>query len=199
MNPANQLNNLIEMACRRSDFEHRSILPSSYKDQSTLNQILDSKNYFLTSSVLGMEAMSNVIEDQAIRTGGKFSFYTGCQKLSWLKPQQERYKKLCQLANSVTIFGLLDDVSWNYPNLKVVGLENQPSFETPGSTLLHNWFVVLSNPQFVSIALLAREIPGAKTLKKTIFRNFEGFWTYDQPIINEIVKILNCYNTFVGR
>ena len=65
------------------------------------------------------------------------------------------------------------------------------------SSLAHNWFVVLNNPRFVSMALVANEQPRPKnstrTTSKLLFRNFEGFWTYDQAVIDRVTGILDDY------
>jgi len=195
MNHAEELNKLIEIASRRTDFQTVGYRSFEQESHDNLNEALTSSNLFFTSSVLGMEAISHVIEDQAINLGGKFNFYSGFQKFSRLKPQEERYKKLCRLGNPINIFGIPDTRTWDDVNLKVIILENKPSLED--SSLAHNWFVVLNNPDFVSMALVASELPRPKVSVRNpdrlVYRNFEGFWTYNQIIINEVVRILDSY------
>ena len=64
-------------------------------------------------------------------------------------------------------------------------------------SLTHNWFVVLHCPQFVSMAMVTRELPRTDNdkpihaLDKLVYRNFEGFWTYDKDVVNQIVTILD--------
>lgn len=195
MNHATELNKLVEIASRRTDFKTTGYRSFEQETQQSLTDALKSSNLFFTCSVLGMEAISHVIEDQAINLGGKFDFYAGFQKFSRLMPQEERYRKLSMLNNPINIFGIPDAQPWKAPNLKVFTLQKPRSPED--SSLTHNWFVVLNNPQFVSMALIASELPQAKLSvrnpDKLVYRNFEGFWTYNQTVINEVVNILDSY------
>ena len=196
MTHAEDLNKLIEIASRRSDFQSSGYRSFEREDQASLGTALQAGNLFFTTSVLGMEAISHVIEDQALNIGGNFSFYTGFQKFSRLIPQNERYKKLCKTGNPINIFGIPDAAPWlDEPNLNAITLDKVPSLEEP--SLAHNWFVVLNNPRFVSMALVANELPRAKSsvrgLTQIVYRNFEGFWTYNQTVIDEVVSILEDY------
>ena len=144
---------------------------------------------------MGMEAVSHVIEDQALTLGGKFKFYTAFQKFSRLKPQEGRYRKLLKLGNPIYIFGIPDAPLWSDDNLKVIALDRPADPDT--ATLSKNWFVVLNNPQFVSMALVAHELPNRQrpvgAPDKLLYRNFEGFWTYDREVIGAVVTILDDY------
>ena len=195
MNHAEELNKLIAIAGRRSDFQTAGYRSFEQDNQASLNEALKSSNLFFTTSVLGMEAISHVIEDQAINLGGQFSFYSGFQKFSHLQPQATRYKKLCQTGNRINVFGIPDIELWTDPNLRVIILAKKPTLDV--TSLAHNWFVVLNNPQFVSMALVASEQPRPKLAvrnpDKLVYRNFEGFWTYNQAVINEVVSILDDY------
>jgi DICT domain-containing protein len=196
MNHAQDLNKLIETASRRADFQSSGYRSFETENQADLDTALQAGNLFFTTSVLGMEAISHVIEDQALNIGGNFSFYTGFQKFSRMKAQQERYKKLCKTGNSINIFGIPDTQPWlDEPNLHVITLNKVPSPAEPN--LAQNWFVVLNNPKFVSIALVAHELPGAKNpprgVTRLVYRNFEGFWTYNQAVIDQLVGILDDY------
>src|SRR5690349_5393397 len=104
MNHAEELNKLIDIASRRSDFQSAGYRAFEQDNQASLGEALKSSNLFFTTSVLGMEAISHVIEDQAINLGGKFNFYSGFQKFSRLQPQEHRYKKLCQTGNRINVF-----------------------------------------------------------------------------------------------
>lgn len=196
MNHAEDLNKLIEIASRRADFQSSGYRSFEKEDQANLGTALQAGNLFFTTSVLGMEAISHVIEDQALNIGGEFSFYTGFQKFSRLIPQEERYKKLCKTGNPINIFGIPDsELLLDGPNLHAITLNKVPSLEE--TSLVHNWFVVLNNPRFVSMALVAHELPRAKSsvrgLMKMVYRNFEGFWTYNQAVIDQVVSILDDY------
>ncbi len=194
MNHAEDLNKLIAIASRRSDFQSSGYRSFDQENQANLGTALQAANLFFTTSVLGMEAISHVIEDQALNIGGSFNFYTGFQKFSRLLPQEERYKNLCKTGNYVNIFGIPDIQPWpDEPNLHAITLDKVPSLDEP--SLTHNWFVVLNNPRFVSMALVARELPRAKNplrgAASLIYRNFEGFWTYNQTVIDQVVAILD--------
>lgn len=195
MNHAEELNKLIEVASQRTDFQSTGFRAFNEEGPGTLNASLKAGNLFFTTSVLGMEAISHVIEDQGINLGGKFTFYSGFQKFSRMMPQRERYKKLCQTGNPVNIFGIPDADPWSEPNMRIITLPKVPSLDEP--SLAHNWFVVLNNPRFVSMALVANELPRqrntTRTTNKLLFRNFEGFWTYDQEVIDRVTGILDDY------
>src|SRR5579859_7154321 len=121
MNHAEDLNKLIEIASRRSDFQSSGYRSFENEDQANLGTALQASNLFFTTSVLGMEAISHVIEDQALNIGGNFSFYTGFQKFSHMMPQMERYKKLCKTGNSINIFGIPDSQPWlDEPHLNAI-------------------------------------------------------------------------------
>lgn len=202
MNHAEDLNKLIEIASRRSDFQSSVYRSFESEDQANLGTALQAGNLFFTTSVLGMEAISHVIEDQALNIGGSFSFYTGFQKFSHMMPQIDRYKKLSKTGNSINIFGIPDSQPWlEGPNLHAIILDKVPSPEEP--SLAHNWFVVLNNPKFVSMALVANELPRPKNTvrgaTRLFYRNFEGFWTYNQAIIDQVVSILDDYIRVKGN
>jgi len=150
---------------------------------------------FFTTSVLGMNAISHVIEDQAMTMGQAVRFYASFQKFSRVQPQQARYRQLLAAHIPVYLFGIADAPLWEDPCLKPVTLSSPTRPGQP--SLTHNWFVVLNNPQFVSMALVGRELPNStKPLHapdKLLYRNFEGFWTYDKAVIGQVVEILDDY------
>ena len=195
MNYAVELDKIIELASDRSDFTPQGYRPFEQEQTADLRQNLKKANLFFTCSVLGMEAVSHVIEDQATNVGGPFEFYSGFQKFSRIRPQEARYRRLVTLGNPIYLFGVPDVSVWEHPNLKKVLLA-PPQHEE--HNLAHNWFVVLNNPQFVSMALVARELPNATSRpvaapNKLLYRNFEGFWTYDKDVITVVVDILQGY------
>lgn len=195
MKHAEELNKLIAIAARRPDFNNEGQRAFEAENKTNLLSNLQTANLFFTCSVLGMEAVSHVIEDQAMNLGGQFRFYSAFQKFSRFRPQQERYQRLLTLGNPIYIFGIPDIMPPSHPNLKVVNLEKSPG--EVGSDLSHSWVVILDNPQFVSMALVARELPGSPRPRgapdKLVYRNFEGFWTYDHSVISQVVKVLDDY------
>ncbi len=157
--------------------------------------VVKNSNVFFTSSVLGMQAVSHVIEDQALTIGGSHKFYSGFQKFSRAKLQQERYQQLLKNQNPIYLFGVPDAELWHDPYLKQVPLT--PTDDPTKPDLSQNWFVILHNPMFVSMALVSREFPNpnrpANAADKLVYRRFEGFWTYDLEIIGQVVAILDDY------
>ncbi len=197
MNHAEEMNKMIALAAGRPDFEAQGFRHYESESQASLKKASQASNLFFTCSVLGMEAVSHVIEDQAVTLGGQFRFYSAFQKFSRFKPQEERYQRILSLNNPVYIFGIPDVPLTTTSNLYPVELE-KPT--TPDETnLSHNWFVVLHNPHFVSMALVAQEFPSetrsvpAGASQKLVYRNFEGFWTYDREVISQVVTILDDY------
>jgi DICT domain-containing protein len=197
MNHASELNKLIEVAARRSDFNAQGYRSFEAEETNQLAKALKTANLFFTCSVLGMEAVSHVIEDQAVNLGGQFRFYSAFQKMSRFRPQEERYRRLFKLGNPIYLFGIPDVPVRDEPNLHFVPL-NRDDAPNPNN-LAHNWFVVLDNPGLVSMALVARELPSnprpVGAPDKLVYRNFEGFWTYDKDIIGVVVGILDDYIT----
>ncbi len=194
-NYVEELNKLITLAAQGSSFEPQGFRNFEQEEPDTLTKSLQSSNLFFTSSVLGMKAVSHVIEDQAINLGGSFRFFSAFQRFSRLKPQEKRYRRILELGNPVFIFGIPDVAVFSNPNLYVINLPEASGLEQPD--LSHNWFVVLDSPEMVSMALVARELPNLGRPKnapdKLLYRNFEGFWTYDQSVITEVASLLDGY------
>jgi DICT domain-containing protein len=144
---------------------------------------------------MGMQAVSQVIENQALSLEGAFRFYSAFQKFSRFTPQEKRYRQLVALGHPVYIFGLPDAPVLADPNLHVINLKESAGFGQP--SLANNWFVILDSPEMVSMALVARELPPVnrprKAPAKLIYRNFEGFWTYDSAAIAQLTAILDDY------
>lgn len=184
---ANQLSKLIDQVARRANGQAESF--SAY---STLP--LDKA--FFTTSVLGMQAISHVIEDKVMEmaeTSPETRFYSAFQKFSRMKPQMRRYHNLTSRHIPINVFGIADVPLWQDDYLRPIVL---PETQGERLALSHFWFVVLHDPNFVSMALLGRELPSGWPTRfsdKVMFRNFEGFWTYDNQIINQIVALLDDY------
>ncbi|HEX2912961.1 MAG TPA: DICT sensory domain-containing protein [Chloroflexia bacterium] len=189
-NHAEELNHLIGLAANRPDFQQQGYL-STENNFSKLND--PSVNLMFTCSVMGMEAISHVIEDQAINTRGNWRFYSAFQKFSRMKPQEERYRRLVSQGNPVYIFGQADYLPFSAANLHQINLDLGD--RQANEHLAHNWFVVLYNPSLVSMALVARELPAnfrpTGAPDKLVYRNFEGFWTYNPDMIGRVVDILD--------
>jgi|GEM_PF-2402104 len=185
-----QLNNLIRASAT-------DLTDVGYKELEKPENLtpLKNSNVFFTSSVLGMQAVSHVIEDQALTIGGSHKIYSGFQKFSRVKHQQERYQQILKNQNPIYLFGVPDAELWQDPFLKPVPLPYSNDFSKPN--LNQNWFVILHNPKFVSMALVSRELPNpnrpANAADKLVYRRFEGFWTYDLNIIGQVVGILDDY------
>jgi DICT domain-containing protein len=186
MDHAKRLNALIDLAA--TEFK------AGANSSSSING-LPKPNLFFTTSVLGMQAISRVIEDQALSQGHSFRLYSAFQKLSRYQQQRERYEKILATKNPVYIFGIPDNLPANRLGLTVVPLERSARLDQ--ISLANNWFVILHNPQLVSMALIAREIPSSlypgNVTDSMLYRSFEGFWTYDKNIIDQAVQILDDY------
>jgi DICT domain-containing protein len=167
-----------------------------YQEFTEANVIakLKGRNAFFTTSVLGMNSISHVIEAQALDVSKPVRFYAAFQKFSRLSSQEKRYRKLLAAHIPVYLFGMADVPLWSDPNLHPVVLSRPQDYQP---SLIHNWFVVLYNPQFVSMALVTRELPTVSrplnAPDKLVYRNFEGFWTYDKELVQEIITILDEY------
>ncbi len=189
MDHAAELSNLINLCSGK-------FVDSGYKpfENEKTRAELKNSDVFFTSSVLGMQAVSHVIEDQAVSMGKFRRFYCGFQQFSKMRPQRERYEKVLGVGCPVYIFGQADVELWQNPMLHPVPLT--PRLDGKAD-LSRNWFVVLHNPDFVSMALVTRELPSPRRFssasEKLVYRQFEGFWTYDQLVISKVVEILDDY------
>lgn len=188
MNVADKLSNLIDLAGK--GFNH--IGYNSFELKSDLENLRKAKAFFTTTS-LGMQAVSRVIEDQALTLNKPFRLYSAFQKFSRFKRQEEHYLKIAATQNPIYIFGLPDTPIASYSQLIPVKIE----MSQLSTNLAEFWFVVLHSPELVSMALLAREVPNATNLNlannRLLYRTFEGFWTYDTTLVGEIVACLDEY------
>ena len=143
-----------------------------------------------TTSVLGMEAISHVIEDHAAGLGRPVEVFACFQKLSNALAQRTRYETILAAGSHVYLYGEPDWTAWDHPNLHLVAVE-------PGHPLADVWLVALCDPRHVSMALLARELPdNAGRIRRQgdlIDRRFQGFKTYDGNLINDMVEGLKLY------
>ncbi len=186
MSYAIKLDNIISLALY--DFEDVKLTASETK----AHQI----STCFTTSVLGMRAISQLIEERATSSTDKpFKLYSSFQYLSRFKPQQERYRKIANNGSPVYVFGIPDAPIETYSNLIQVPIERTTDLNS--SAMARFWFVVLDIPNSVSIALLSRELPSP--LRRVngpsglIYRNFEGFRTYDKSLIAQITDCLDSY------
>jgi hypothetical protein len=141
----------------------------------------------LTTSVLGMEAISHAIEGHVATLEYPADLYACFQRLSNARPQQERYAALLAQGHRLTLYGVPDWAGWAHPGLRLVALP-------PDHPLLDAWIVALLDPAHVSMALFAVEQPGSDgTLARRgdlISRQFTGFKTYDARIVGPLVAAL---------
>ena len=200
MNRVAQLDRLIDRAAGRNDFKQHGWRSFESEDAEALSAELQNHNIFYTASIIGMESISHVIEEQSVKLDQAFRLYTTFQSLSRFRPQETRYKSILKLGQPVYIFGMPDaPVRVKDPNLHVVELREPVIAGQPH--LCNYWVVALLSPKFISMALVARELPsilpkrttGTLHGNKMLYRNYEGFWTYDQSIINEVTAVLEEY------
>jgi DICT domain-containing protein len=123
------------------------------KSQSALIEGLGSDKLFFTSSVLGMKAISRVIEDRALGAKPPSRLFSGFQYLSRFTPQAQRYHRILEAGCPVYIYGVPDALIEQKDNLRIIRLEEVSSLEQEEPALSQFWFVVLDNPQQVSMAL----------------------------------------------
>ncbi len=205
INYAAQINNAIDVAFERTDFQQRGLSRFEKYNQNRLNNALQTANITFTSSVSGMNSMSHLIEDQVAEMYTPFQFYSAFQKISRIWPQEQRYRRILATGNPVYAFGLPDSKVWDDANLHFVSLE-APGKPLPGPAsaegspsvfyrLDRHWFVIVHNPRQVSMALVAREMAASQRTSedKLLKRHFEGFWSYDIELVKELSALLDQY------
>ncbi len=141
----------------------------------------------LTTSVLGMAAISHAIEGHVATLTYPVTLHACFQRLSNARPQQARYQALLAAGHRLTLYGVPDWAGWPDPGLRLVALP-------PDHPLLDAWIVALWDPAHVSMALFASEQPGPDgqiaRAGDLITRHFTGFKTYDPRLVGPLVAAL---------
>lgn len=137
-----------------------------------------------------MNVISHALEERAIETNLRCEVYAGFQRLSLMRPQVLRYRELVRVAEWVSVFGLRDDgadaVIREVASPRLLPFAVAPQF---GTGLEQFWFVVISSPQFAT-ALLARHVEGDLWARQQNTRRYQGFWTFDPSLVQQIVVVL---------
>lgn len=140
-----------------------------------------------TTSVLGLKAISCVIEEHAAGLGRPVEVFAGFQKLSNAQAQQARYQAILDTGSQVYLFGEPDWAGWDHPGLHLVPIGAAHS-------LADVWVVALCDPRHISMAVLARELPGPNGRPRRQGsgpdRRFEGFQTSDATIVDRLAADL---------
>jgi hypothetical protein len=182
MQHALQLEELIDVAANREEREERHLrtepdkpavvieTAANVRDIASSFKVTNKANLFFTASVMGMRAISHLIEDKAITSfssesseqgGNRFELHTTLQKLSRFLPQQERYRHILECGQPVYLFGVPDvKLDNGVSNLHIVELEEKDVLlDARSPNMTQFWIVALHMPGFVSMALVARELP----------------------------------------
>ena len=116
---ARELDQLIEQKARSFNNKDYRQNPTEAKAD-----LVNNSNVFFTTSVLGMTAISHVIEEQALKINQERRFYVAFQKFSRIKPQQELYRKMLAAQVPVYLFGTPDVNLWERPLFDASCVEN---------------------------------------------------------------------------
>ncbi|GEM_PF-5286228 len=141
---------------------------------------------FLADAPL-MNIMSHTIEDWVIARRLPCEFYVGFQRLSLMRMQTQRYAALASCVRYVYAYGLDDTVgpqSLFAPNVLRFGI--QPRH---GADLLWFWFLVVDHP-YQRMALLGQQRSGYIWNRSFAERVYEGFWTFNPNVTQQIVVAL---------
>lgn len=146
---------------------------------------------FFYTDLHTMNLVSHAIEERAIAQRLDCEVYAGFQRLSLLKPQLPRYRALLQHARQVCVYGLDDtasapEVAPMLQHPKVMRFTIDRRLQTG---LEWFWFVVVDHPQLCT-ALLAQHTDGDLFAPRQSHRGYVGLWTFDAPLVREIVASL---------
>lgn len=145
--------------------------------------------FFYTDTAI-MNLISHAIEERVIADHIAAEVYAGFQRFSLIKPQLPRYRALLEVARYICIYGLNDAAfpsevaALRHPRL--IRLPIDPSLQ---SHLEWFWFVVVDAGPFQT-ALLAQQIGGNLWSKAQPERTYNGLWTFNAALIQEIIAIL---------
>lgn len=140
------------------------------------------RNALFVNTIDMMNIISQHLEDVVLNKKLAVDFYAGFQRYSYLQKQADRYSKLAQVARSVHVFGVPDNVEASQiSGLKLIPLQTQDA-------LAEEWFLVINAPYFYT-ALLTREVKSSVTGE----RRFEGIWTYDENVVSQADLLLHQY------
>jgi DICT domain-containing protein len=144
-----------------------------------------------SKSVQAMSILSHQIEDKAAALHDKeFYFNAQFQLFSRFRPQEERYLKILETGNTITILGVPDVPTLEHPSLKKITMNRRETGAPRGTSLVDFWWVALDCPGSVSIALLAHSLePDANLVSPPGKRFYEGIITYDKTLVREITDI----------
>lgn len=115
---------------------------------------------------------SREIEEQAWRTGGG-ELHTGFQYLSLMRDQWDLYTRIADRDVDIHVYGVPD---WQPPDPEWLTVHAGDTTEIRDS-----WFVVYDSPESRNGALLAAERETNK---------YEGFWTYDDTLVGDVLEHL---------
>jgi hypothetical protein len=196
-----ELERLVQQAAARADFHKFGRANFEKNSETELKALLEPDKLFFISSVAGLQAISRLIENLTFSlTTSTFRLYSSFQEPEHFRPQEKRYRQMVALGQPVyLIFGRDEPkLSWSAPNLKIVSCNSA----TTTAPAIHDfWLVVLDNPQTVSMAMVAKELPAlprpqGASQNLQLYRQFQGFWTYDHKITADFIKELEA---FVGQ
>jgi hypothetical protein len=146
-----------------------------------------------SKSVQAMSILSHQIEDKAaVLSDKEFYFNAQFQLFSRFRPQEDRYRRILDTGNTVTILGVPDVPTFEHERLKKVDMVMREPGAPRGSSLVDFWWVVLDCPGSVSIALLAHSLePDANLVNPPGKRFYEGIISYDKVLVRQITDIIN--------
>ena len=133
------------------------------------------------NSVVVMNAISSLIEDQVIEHRMPIDFFAGFQRFSNFPDQLRRYSRLGAVCRRVYVIGVPDIRPPTIAGISFIPIE-------PSSPLAHEWFVLVNTPQFWT-ALLTQEVEGRDA--ETGGRRFDGLWSYDQRVVERASLLLS--------
>lgn len=152
----------------------------------TLNRI----SFRYTFSVEAMVKISHIIENAAMANPRVTDLHVSFQRLSRLRPQQARYRKLADLVNGLWLYGVPD-----VDRSELDALPRTTVIDTTGTLLESYWFVVAYGPG-VGMTLVAEEVPALAGPD----RYYEGFYTFELDVAYQVHAILHrVYPKFVPQ
>lgn len=130
-----------------------------------------SRHQFVTQESLSFRTSSPCLEYAALmienelllRTNRTGRIYAGFEKFSNLQPIIDRYLRIADISESVTLFGEPDWIAPRHPNIRYINL-------TSDFQLAREWFLIAESSTLrVALVAYADEMRGTQTPERRLF------------------------------
>ena len=154
-----------------SIFEHAAQILESVKTENlglisnlSRNQFVTQENLRFRAAAPCLEYAALMIENELLlRTNRTGRIYAGFEKFSNLQPIIDRYLRIADISESVTLFGEPDWIAPRHPHIRYINL-------TSDFKLAREWFLIAESSTLqVALVAYADEMRGTQSPEKRLF------------------------------